>query len=169
MIASVPGHCLSFTLFLLRVMIHVSHLPMGGCIAVHSSPHLAVFQACHFTTSLATSEVLPVCYRAENLGYINKESLYNNNGIFRLLNRYFYLIHPFKETKGTSETEYVAALCGFLIWIITVFLRPHEKLGRQAYIMITCPSNVDPIISHFYIVELEFTGVYIIILFCAQT
>ena len=29
--------------------------------------------------------------------------------------------------------------------------------------MLTCPCNEDPLTSHFYIVELRFTGVYILI------
>ena len=32
-------------------------------------------------------------------------------------------------------------------------------------IMLTCPCNVDPLISHFHMVKLGFTGVYIIFLF----
>ena len=36
---------------------------------------------------------------------------------------------------------------------------------RQITIMLTCPCNCDPLIPHFYIVKLGFTGVYIIFLF----
>ena len=36
-------------------------------------------------------------------------------------------------------------------------------------IMITCPCNVYPLTSHFYIVKLGFTGVYIFSYFCSKT
>ena len=34
---------------------------------------------------------------------------------------------------------------------------------------ITCPCNVDHLTPHFYIVNLGYTGLYIIILFCSRT
>ena len=36
------------------------------------------------------------------------------------------------------------------------------------YIMQTCPCNVDPLTSHFYIVKLGFTGVLNISYFCSS-
>ena len=39
---------------------------------------------------------------------------------------------------------------------------------KYSYITITGPCNVYPLIPHFYIVKLGFTGVYLILLFLIQ-
>ena len=36
----------------------------------------------------------------------------------------------------------------------------HYYHSHDFFIMITCPCNLHPLISHFYIVKLGFTGVY---------
>ena len=38
-----------------------------------------------------------------------------------------------------------------------------EEIVNRNHIMLTCPCNVCPLISHFYIVKLGFTGVYVFI------
>ena len=42
-------------------------------------------------------------------------------------------------------------------------------ISRSYHIMLTCPCNVDPLTPHFYIVNLGFTRVQIIFLFCSKT
>ena len=42
------------------------------------------------------------------------------------------------------------------------------KLHHQAYIILTCPRDVDHLTSHFYIVQLGFTGVYIFLIFARK-
>ena len=56
-----------------------------------------------------------------------------------------------------------------LVWLYSlVCVRPGRKSRRPVFsqrgsfnhIMLKCPCNIDPLTPHFYIVKLEFTGVY---------
>ena len=40
----------------------------------------------------------------------------------------------------------------------------YSMSGYGVPIMLTCPCNVDPLSSHFYIIKLGFTGVFIVFL-----
>ena len=52
--------------------------------------------------------------------------------------------------------------------IVTTCSLDRGLMNFQYNIMKTCLYNFDPLQSHFYIVKLRFTGVYIIFLICAQ-
>ena len=41
-----------------------------------------------------------------------------------------------------------------------VYKQASDNLYYKHRIMLTCPCNIDPRTPHFYIVKLEFTGVY---------
>ena len=44
----------------------------------------------------------------------------------------------------------------------------YTVFGLNIFIMLTCPYNVDPLTSHFYTVNMGFTGVYVCLIFALK-
>ena len=74
-----------------------------------------------------------------------------------------YLI-PFGMTAGHRIHLAFGQLSSICIVRYEVFFKTVGLKALQSYIRITCPCDFQPLTSHFYIVKLGFTGVYIFFL-----